>query len=149
MVKKGQAALEFLVTYGWAFIVILFAIGALYLLVIPQSSLIAPSCEFSGGLSCLGFQFREPNGVRVELQNNFGRPINITRIDCIVGATSGSANLNVELNAGAISHLLTCVLNDDVLSRGDFTNANVVVYFIPDGQQFPRTAEGNVMTNVD
>ncbi|MBU1975327.1 MAG: hypothetical protein KKG59_02890 [Nanoarchaeota archaeon] len=53
--KKGQAALEFLTTYGWAFIVILTAIGALayfgFLKITPPSK-----CLVSPEFSCIDYQ---------------------------------------------------------------------------------------------
>jgi len=51
--KKGQAALEFLATYGWAFLVILVMIGALaYFGVLDPSKYIAERCGFGTELPC-------------------------------------------------------------------------------------------------
>ncbi len=51
--KKGQAALEFLATYGWAFLVILVMIGALaYFGVLDPSRYISESCGFGAELPC-------------------------------------------------------------------------------------------------
>jgi hypothetical protein len=53
--KKGQAALEFLTTYGWAFLVILVMIGALsYFGVLSPENYIPDSCNFGSVMSCSG-----------------------------------------------------------------------------------------------
>lgn len=49
MYKKGQAALEFLTTYGWAFLVILVMIGALaYFGVLNPENFVSDSCSLGG-----------------------------------------------------------------------------------------------------
>jgi hypothetical protein len=53
MFKKAQAAMEFLMTYGWAILVVLAAIGALaYFGVLSPGNLLPQKCEFSAGLDC-------------------------------------------------------------------------------------------------
>lgn len=51
--KRGQAALEFLMTYGWAILVVLAAIAALaYFGVFNVKSLAPDSCTLSTGYVC-------------------------------------------------------------------------------------------------
>ncbi len=53
MQKRAQAAMEFLMTYGWAILVVLAAIGALaYFGVLSPGNLLPQRCEFSAGLDC-------------------------------------------------------------------------------------------------
>lgn len=53
MFKKAQSALEFLTTYGWAFLVILIMIGALaYFGVLDPSRFLPDKCVFTTGFSC-------------------------------------------------------------------------------------------------
>jgi len=53
MFKKAQAAMEFLMTYGWAILVVLAAIGALaYFGVLSPANLLPEKCEFASGLTC-------------------------------------------------------------------------------------------------
>ncbi|GEM_PF-3571866 len=71
--KKGQAALEFLTTYGWAFLVILVMIGALsYFGVLNPEAYIPEACNFGAVLSCSGSY-----GIEYARATNLG----ITRID--------------------------------------------------------------------
>ena len=51
-VKKGQAALEFLMTYGWAILVVLIVIGALaYFGVLDPKRFLPEKCELGPGLT--------------------------------------------------------------------------------------------------
>ena len=55
--KKGQAAMEFLMTYGWAIIVVLITIGALaYFGVLRPERIFGSSCVLQPGLSCEDFR---------------------------------------------------------------------------------------------
>ena len=57
MQKKGQAAMEFLMTYGWALLVVLIAIGALAFFGVLNPSKFLPSqCILGPGLACEDFK---------------------------------------------------------------------------------------------
>jgi len=52
--KKGQAAMEFLMTYGWAILVVLVAIGALaYFGVLSPDKFLPERCTGPAGLDCI------------------------------------------------------------------------------------------------
>ncbi|MFT4326449.1 MAG: hypothetical protein ACMXYK_03020 [Candidatus Woesearchaeota archaeon] len=75
MNKKGQAALEFLMTYGWAFLVILVMIGALvYFGVLNTDRFIPDRCVVSPGFSCEEFQISSDR-IRVILRSQNSQPI--------------------------------------------------------------------------
>ena len=51
--KRGQAAMEFLMTYGWAILVVLVAIGALaYFGVLNPSKFLPEMCTVAPGIGC-------------------------------------------------------------------------------------------------
>lgn len=83
--KKGQAALEYLITYGWAFLVILAAVGVLgYFGLLNPGKYIPESCEFGEQLKCVDYSVKT-NGldqtVEFRFRNNFGEDIQITAVD--------------------------------------------------------------------
>ena len=56
MFKKAQAAMEFLMTYGWALLAVLIVIGALaYLGVLDPTILIPERCTIAAPLNCEDF----------------------------------------------------------------------------------------------
>ena len=75
--KRAQAAMEFLMTYGWAILVVLIVIGALaYFGVLSPSTLLPEKCTFPVSLSCLDHAVG--NGfMAISLQNGAGRDITI------------------------------------------------------------------------
>jgi hypothetical protein len=70
--RRAQAALEFLTTYGWAFIVILVMIGALaYFGVLSPSKVLPPKCIVEAGIDCRDYVIREGN-FSIDLVNKKG-----------------------------------------------------------------------------
>lgn len=85
--RRAQAGLEYLVTYGWAFLVILVAVGALaYFGVINPSKWVPERCDFGQQLECVDHSmeqdYKSARGgiVRLYMRNNFGKDITITGV---------------------------------------------------------------------
>lgn len=74
MNKKGQAAMEFLMTYGWAILVVLAAIAALaYFGVLSPSKMLPERTTFSAPLPHVANAVIDMNGsVTVAFRNNEG-----------------------------------------------------------------------------
>lgn len=109
---KGQAALEYVVTYGWAFLVILVVIGGLaYFGVIRPSRWLPDECDFGGQLECVDYQLFE-HGANLYLRNNFGKDINIGQVEYVTDTETLTMNLDipiVTIPAGeAVELNLTC-----------------------------------------
>ena len=76
----SQAALEFLTTYAWAFIVIAITIGALYYFGIFDFAKFLPQkCTFPYQFKCLDFSLT-PSQVRIKLVNNLGEDVTVTSV---------------------------------------------------------------------
>ncbi len=77
---RGQAALEFLTTYAWAFLVIMVTIGALYYFgVFDFSKYVPEKCLFPSQFSCIDFTLQS-SSVSVKLANNIGEPLSVTSV---------------------------------------------------------------------
>ena len=71
--KQGQAAIEFLMTYGWAILVVLIAITALaYFGVLNPSRFLPESCIIGPGFSCDEFKVSNVDGITLALRNGLG-----------------------------------------------------------------------------
>ena len=89
MKTKSQAALEFLTTYAWAFLVILIMVGALaYFGILTPGKLLPNRCTFGTEIACIDYSITAPgtNTFDLRLKNNIGEPIIIPAI-----ATTGIA----------------------------------------------------------
>ena len=82
MHSKSQAALEFLTTYGWAFLVILIMIGALaYFGILSPSKILPNRCNFGTEFQCLDYQISASTNIfKIRLKNTVGEPIAIQSI---------------------------------------------------------------------
>ena len=74
--KRGQAAMEFLMTYGWALLVVLVAIGALaFFGVLNPGQFLPSTCTVTPGIACIDFKVTNTN-LTVFLQNGMGKNLN-------------------------------------------------------------------------
>jgi uncharacterized protein (UPF0333 family) len=86
--KKGQAAMEFLMTYGWAILVVLVVIGALaYFGVLNPRALVPNRCNIVGEVTCKEVSF-SPNTLTVAVVNNAQQSVTLTSL--AVTARSGT-----------------------------------------------------------
>jgi hypothetical protein len=81
--EKAQSAMEYLITYSWAIIIIAVTLGALYALgLFNPSAFVSDSCIFPADFSCLsGFLYS--NGTfTLNLEQSTTSSINITAVGC-------------------------------------------------------------------
>jgi hypothetical protein len=85
MFKKAQAAMEFLMTYGWAILVVLAAVGALaYFGVLSPGNIMPAKCDLSpAGLDCIQTPFANSTNVVFTVTNSFGYDLNSFTINPI------------------------------------------------------------------
>ena len=88
MHKKAQAAMEFLMTYGWAVLVVLAAIGALaYFGVLSPDRFLPEKCTFQAGIACLDFRY---SGTAIEMVIQNGGGFDMTNVSVGVNGTGCS-----------------------------------------------------------
>ncbi|MFH1211589.1 MAG: hypothetical protein V1659_01530 [Candidatus Woesearchaeota archaeon] len=81
--KKGQAALEFLTTYGWAFLVILVMIAALaYFGILNPTKFLPERCQFGTELHCSQFKLSITEA-RFQIQNALPDTMTITDVQVL------------------------------------------------------------------
>jgi hypothetical protein len=87
--KKGQAAMEFLMTYGWAILVVLVAIGALaYFGVLNPGRFLPSSCTVAPGIGCDDFKVSAAT-VQLVLRNGLGDDLTAVGVD--IGSCTASS----------------------------------------------------------
>ncbi len=117
MKKRGQAATEFLMTYGWIVLVALLIIGALnFIGVFDAKAMLPEKCELQQRLICKGHKIVANDGginghINLDLLNGMGHDIVIKKItakavgdiqiDCLTAAPDGVFNEDCDLVAPA------------------------------------------------
>jgi len=96
--KKGQAAMEFLMTYGWAILIVLAAIGALaYFGVLSPNKLLPARTTFQAPIPNVDTAVVTADGnVTIAFRNNVGSTITIDSVDnadgdCVLDASNSDA----------------------------------------------------------
>jgi hypothetical protein len=115
--KKGQAALEYMITYGWAFVVIIAAISVLgYFGFLNPNKYIPESCEFGEQLKCVDYYVDSNETIIFRFRNNF-------ETDIILLSASGDAQgreFGGDIDNGAITDgavkRITLKANKDVFA---------------------------------
>ena len=106
--RRGQAALEFLTTYGWAFLVILVMIGGLsYFGVLNVSNFVPDRCKLDGNLECPSYKLTGTTtpALQLEIQNNVAETVKVLDVEI------------KEKNVDAWCNITTMTSPD--ISRGD------------------------------
>ena len=165
MNKRGQAALEFLMTYGWAILVVMVIIGALaYFGVLNPMMFVPERCTMSVGFSCDSAYIidSEDNEVRLRLENNFGRDVTVTELNVtydvgeydIECETPDLAGGNRPFNTGQIWNVeFNCLLaGADGLQaqQGRKIRMDIHMEFFPTGAgpSYASTATGSLLATV-
>jgi hypothetical protein len=92
--KKGQAAMEFLTTYGWAFLVIIVVIAGLYYMdVFDFSRALPTTCSLDHRIECGdAFSIDENGAVALSLKNNLNEDVTITGLKIVEKALYDAGN---------------------------------------------------------
>jgi hypothetical protein len=83
--RKGQAALEFLTTYGWAFLIILVMIGAIaYFGILNPSKFLPDRCQSSPEFNCKDYRIdATAQTIQYQLTQGAGKTIYLNGSSCI------------------------------------------------------------------
>lgn len=104
--KKSQAALEFIMTYGWAILVVLVAIGALaYFGVLSPDRFLPSKCTLQSGIACIDSK-AVTSTVTVRITNSLG--FDIDTIVVKAGGCGTSSSTPTLANGASATYDITC-----------------------------------------
>ncbi|MDD5086340.1 MAG: hypothetical protein PHV16_01180 [Candidatus Nanoarchaeia archaeon] len=156
--KRAQAAMEFLMTYGWAILVVLVVIGALaYFGVLNPQNLMPEKCTFPMGLYCEDYILREGAAASFRLQNGMGNSINITKISINSQSYTQLDCENLEVNTvihNGESEIITVpctsleASNSKVRAEIDLTYCDAGLSAL-DCATFSHTMRGELLTRIE
>ena len=107
MKMKGQTSLDFLMTYGWALLLIVIVVGALFALgVFNVGSFIGSRATGFAQVGVVAWNVDHGvNGVTVKLQNHAGADVNVTAFNMTYGTnTVDITYLPVNYNGGFLAN---------------------------------------------
>lgn len=166
MAKKGQAAMEFLMTYGWAILVVLIVIAALaYFGVLDPSNVLPDKCTFPVTLTCDDFLVNT-QGISLNVINNAGKGITISRVNVtstalnVAPGETGWCSTNVAPGTIAtgdnVNLLMTMTDSDDdggiddpctfAATGKQKDKYSVKVHYVLEGSNFEKTLGGELLS---
>jgi len=141
--KKAQAAMEFMMTYGWAILVVLAAIGALaYFGVLSPSKHIPETCMFQQGIACVDYAVASDE-VSLFIRNGYAKSIDVKNI------TAGNCDtLNVDQRLTDLSAELFVLTNCDNGIAGDKYKGDVVITYSLVGSSLIKKNVGEIVAQI-
>ena len=143
--KKSQAAMEFLMTYGWAILVVLAAIAALaYFGVLSPEKFLPAKCTLQAGIACLDHKATSST-VSVVIQNSLG--YDISSITVKAGGCGTSSIPATLSNSATGTYSITCA---PVLAGSKYNAQLNVTYSTPaDVGGLSHTNIGQITTRIE
>ena len=161
--KRGQAAMEFLMTYGWALLVVLIAIAALAFFGVLNPSRFLPStCTLAPGFSCVDYKAAATGTpVQLVLQNGLGDNINSVTLwlASMQGAGTGCTS-SIPFTPGPTSIIDGSTTSFAIagplptgctLTRGSKLRADLIIYYTlgSGGSAIAHSKVGQFITGVE
>ena len=170
--RKGQAAMEFLMTYGWAILVVLAAIGALaYFGILNPSRFLPDNCNIGAGFGCIEFKgdsgYNSSSGaMQLILQNNLGSDLAWARVRLEDTGATGCGNIagtGVNSSGTTADYNFTNVRNGDRLNSGNAiifgctgyategakASIQVEIAYLKAGETFDHAVTGEIRARMD
>jgi hypothetical protein len=139
--KKGQAAMEFLMTYGWAILAAIIVIGVLaYFGVFSPSRYVPSACMINAPFGCEEYTVTT-TGVTLVLRNGYGDSVTVNNVSV---ENCGSYATPTDIADGDTATVtVSCTL-----TSGDRFKGDVTVTYVKSGGVLNQTATGSVRGTV-
>ena len=150
---KAQSAMEYLMTYGWAILVLSVVLAVLYSMgVLNPNTYSTQECAISSGFNCLSYTMTSSGVLHINLQQSTPDPITVTALACTQSANSGNflaANQYLPIGSNA-TFVVQCYS-----STGGFASAvggtfggTIAVNYTDQLTNLPGTAVGKLVVKV-
>lgn len=145
---KGQAAVEYLFTYGWAIMATGIAISALSAFFLSSpTTVVSERCQFTQDFNCIETSLQEGSSdweFQFRVENLQGQLLNIQNITCEMDGEvyDASGYPSTMDSAQTIEGGCTGMDRPD---NSEIANIELDITYVPDGLQFETTREANVV----
>ena len=147
MNRKGQAALDFLMTYGWAIALVVIIAAVLFALgIFDVSNFTGNKAAGFSGVAVQGWNLGAAGQMNMKLSNQVGTQIRVDAVSVVIGQnTSTLGVLPVTLNTGASTNTLsTGAAAFGTQTPGTGYTAKVYINYTDLNANFPYTTSGTL-----
>lgn len=142
--KKGQAAMEYLMTYGWAILIVLAIMGILVYLVRPQQ---VETCQVATPFQCEQdkYSINSTHFVKISLMNLGAVAYNISSVKC--PSTGSSQSAGVIITPGSSGTVIfNCASSPNVIpnpspGKDTFKEKLLITYYPVGSPEFTKSQE--------
>ncbi|MEK6922971.1 MAG: hypothetical protein AABX08_04190 [Nanoarchaeota archaeon] len=161
MKERGQAAMEFLMTYGWAILVVLIAIGALaYFGVLSPGRFLPQSCTLAPGFACSDFVIDNvaagSNDLTIVVRNGIGAAAGGVVFTVTENTATGPpcvdvtpANPTSIQEGNTATFLWDCPSVDAATAEGTRFKGILRLQYLLSGQTLTHTVTGDLTARVE
>ncbi len=143
MHKKGQAAMEFLMTYGWAILAAVIVIGVLaYFGVFSPSTYVPNQCVVSAPFGC-NAGIASTTAVTLELRNGGGEAFNVSSV--VVSGCGTSAAIGSVAADSLTTVAVTCT---PALTSGSKFKGDITITYKKTSSALDLTSSGSIVSKV-
>ena len=140
--RKAQAALEFIMTYGWAILVVLVAIGALaYFGVLSPDRFLPNKCALQAGIACIDSRATS-SGLTTRITNSLG--YDISAVNVSAGSCGTSNSPSTLANSASATYTISCNL-----TSGSKYNAQFNISYTVTDTGISHLNAGQITTRVE
>ena len=139
---KGQAAMEFLMTYGWAILAAIIVIGILGYYYFSKDVL-TPKAAVVNPPFYLNAQTVNTTDVTLELRNNGDDTYTVTKVDVTACGETPTAP-----GAVASGSIVTARINCTTMTAGNTFKGKITVYYTKTGSSLTQTTTGQITQSI-
>ncbi len=143
MKRKGQAAVEFLMTYGWAILAAVIAIGVLAYFGVfspgkyaPSATVVNPPFYVVGGTAVVD---DSANTVAVEIRNNGGEDLIVSQMT-VTGCTADTTAQTLNSSLSGVFTATGCT----GITEGETFRADMAILYTREGGLLNLTSTGTI-----
>jgi hypothetical protein len=150
---RGQAAMEFLITYGWAILILIASVGAFTYWGITRPDAVLPDqCLLTSGVVCSSYKVMNDAGqmrVLFTIENKLGKGIIVQRLNISSKNVATNCNIPSGLSVGPDQRqAFDCTLPTSV-SLGEATSTGITItYLFLDGT-YNRSLSGHMKAKAE
>jgi hypothetical protein len=143
---KGQAALDFLMTYGWALLLIVLAVGALFALgVFDISGFLGSRATGFAQVHVAAWRVDSAGVLTVKLTDQAGTDINVTNATwTYLGTSTTNTTINTTINNGQTSATLTLGSVSGITSAGTSYTLPLSIAYVDRTTSFAYQTSGTL-----
>ena len=141
LTTRGQTSLDFLMTYGWALLIIFIVVGVMFALgIFNVGAFIGPRVTGFNQLNVVAWNIDSAGNLKFKLQNYAGMDIRVVKVEALNEGSSYTYNINnVSIPNGMVSGIIPVGVISGLTAGTYYTLPLRITYTDPSGFAYTET----------